>query len=69
MVRKMHYIKNILKSNIEWIIRLVLNIPPGFKVKQKWSSSSHFHFLVLVPMAAMIPFLECTKEINMLPSK
>lgn len=53
----------------EWAIRSVLNVPPDFWAKQKWSSSSHFHFLVLVPSAAVIPFVKCNKEIHMLPLK
>lgn len=56
-------------SITEWVTRSVLNIPPDFRVKQKWSSSSHFHFLVLVPLAPVIPFVKCNKETHMLPSK
>lgn len=54
----MHYMKNTLKSIIGWIIRLVLNIPSDFKVKQKWSSAGQFHFLVPVLLAAVVTFVK-----------
>lgn len=63
----MQYTKNPLMSITEQVIRSVLNIPSDFKVKQKWSSSRHFHFLVLAPLIPATPFVKGNKEMHVLP--
>lgn len=68
-VPKMHYIQNILQRHHRMESQIGSKHPSWFQSETKWSSSSHFHFLVLVLLGTMILFLKCNKETNMLQLK